>query len=164
MTSEARRRDGEALRAPYLYSPTMSSNSPQRERFVLTGRPGVPEPVAPFAHAVRWNDMLHVTGQMPTDPKTGEIVGGGIQAQTRQVMANLQAVVREVGGDLSDTLMARAYLLDFGDYAVFNSEYERWFKRGLPARTCIGVTGLAVGALVEVDLLVGLSGHGDRPV
>lgn len=134
----------------------MSMRKPQRERFVLTGRPGVPEPVAPFAHAVRWNDVLHVTGQMPTDPATGAVVGGGIRPQTQQVMANLSAVVREAGGDLSNTLMVRAYLLDFADYAAFNAEYERWFEHDLPARTCIGVTGLAVGALVEIDLLVGL--------
>ncbi|MGI9018362.1 MAG: RidA family protein [Euzebya sp.] len=139
----------------------MSTTDHERERFVLNGRPGVPNPVGPFAHAVRWGDVLYVTGQMPTDPDTNAMIEGGIEAQTRQVMANLEAVVREAGGDLSDTLMARAYLLDFGDYAVFNTEYEGWFKRGLPARTCVGVTGLAVGALVEVDLIVGL--HGGTP-
>lgn len=116
----------------------------------------MPTQVGPFAHAVRWGDVLHVTGQMPTDPVTGEVVEGGIGAQTRQVMTNLSAVVQAAGGELSDTLMARAYLIDFDDYAAFNAEYETWFERGLPARTCIGVTGLAVGSLVEVDLVVGM--------
>lgn len=127
-----------------------------REPLVLLGHPGVPTQVGPFAHAVRWGDVLHVTGQMPTDPISGEVVEGGIVLQTRQVMANLAAVVRAAGGDIADTLMARAYLIDFDDYAAFNDEYATWFPNGLPARTCIGVTGLAVGALVEVDLVVGL--------
>jgi 2-iminobutanoate/2-iminopropanoate deaminase len=137
----------------------MTVPRPDRERFDLRGRPGIPQPVAPFAHAVRWRDLLHVTGQMPTDPETGALVAGGIVEQTRQVMANLTAVVREAGGDLADTVMARAYLMDFDrDYAAFNTEYATWFPRGLPARTCVGVSGLAVGALVEVDLVVGLPG------
>ncbi|GAA2012793.1 RidA family protein [Nakamurella flavida] len=125
-------------------------------RHLLTGRPGVPTPVGPFVHAVAWGDLLFVTGQMPTDPLTGEVVPGGVVAQTRQVMANLAAVVQAAGGELADTLQVRAYLTDFADFAVFNTEYVRWFPAGLPARTCIGVTGLAVGAVVEVDLVVGL--------
>lgn len=135
---------------------------PGRERVVLTGRPGVPTQVGPFAHAVRWHDTLHVTGQMPTDPATGDVVGDDVVTQTRQVMTNLQAVVEGAGGRLADTLMVRAYLTDFDDYAAFNAEYETWFVDELPARTCVGVTGLAVGALVEIDLVVGLPEGGAR--
>lgn len=129
---------------------------PAREALLLTGRPGVPTPVGPFAHAVRWRDTLWVTGQMPTDPTSGDVVGDDVVTQTRQVMRNLEAVLAAAGGRLADTLMVRAYLTDFDDYAAFNAEYATWFPRGLPARTCVGVTGLAVGALVEIDLVVGL--------
>ena len=131
---------------------------PAREAYVHTGSPGVPAQVGPFAHAVRWHDTLWVTGQMPTHPVTGEVVGEDVVAQTRQVMRNLEAVLDASGAHLEDTLMVRAYLTDFTDYARFNAEYETWFPRGLPARTCVGVTGLAVGALVEIDLVVGLTG------
>jgi len=136
---------------------------PHRERLVHTGRPGVPDPVGPFAHAVRWRDTLWVTGQMPTDPTTGAVVPGDVADQTRQVLRNLEAVLHASGARLADTLMVRAYLLDFDDYARFNAEYETWFPDGLPARTCVGVTGLAVGALVEIDLVVALPDGDDAP-
>jgi len=141
---------------------TQPTPLPGRERLVLAGRPGIPSQVGPFAHAVRWHDTLYVTGQMPTDPATGDVVGTDVTAQTRQVMTNLQAVVHEAGGRLVDTVMVRAYLTDFADYAAFNAEYARWFVDNLPARTCVGVTGLAVGALVEIDLVVGLPEGGAR--
>lgn len=129
---------------------------PLRDALVLTGRPGVPDPVGPFAHAVRWGDTLWVTGQMPTDPRTGDVVGDDVATQTHQVMRNLAAVLDAAGARLADTLMVRAYLAPFSGYAAFNAAYASWFPDGLPARTCVGVTGLAVGALVEVDLVVGL--------
>lgn len=142
--------------------PSTGTVRPARERLVLTGHPGVPRPVGPFPQAVRWHDVLYVTGQMPTDPVTGLLVEGDVVVQTRQVMTNLDAVVRAARGRLADTLMARAYLMDFDDYPAFNAEYERWFDGELPARTCVGVTGLAVGAVVEVDLVVGLPEGGSR--
>lgn len=129
-----------------------------RTHHVFPATAGVPPQVGPFSHAVRWGDTLYVTGQMPTDPATGRLVDGDVVVQTRQVMANLQAVVRAAGAELSDTLMVRAYLTDFGDYDAFNAEYRTWFSDPLPARTCVGVTGLAVGALVEIDLVVGIPG------
>ncbi len=116
----------------------------------------MPPRVAPFSHATRWGDLLFVTGQMPTDPVTGLIVSGDIVAQARQVRHNLEAVVAQFGAAVADALMVRVYLTEFADYTAFNTEYESWFEGALPARTCVGVTGLAVGALVEIDLIVGL--------
>ena len=113
---------------------------------------GVPPPVAPFAHATAAGESLHVTGQMPTGPD-GELVAGGIVEQTDQVMRNLARVLELVGGQLADVVQARAYLLDWGDYAAFNTAYAAWFGERLPSRTCIGVSGLAAGARVEVDLV-----------
>lgn len=124
------------------------------ERLTFTGRPGVPDQVGPFCHATRWGPLLMVTGQMPTDPVTGELVPGGLVPETRQVLRNLQAVVREAGANWDDILMVRVYLTDFTDFDAFNVEYRQWFPAGLPARTCVGVTGLAVGACVEIDLVV----------
>jgi len=130
------------------------------ERFLLsTG----PKRVAPFSHAVRAGDMLFVTGQMPTDPADNtRCVAGGVGPQTRQVIENLRAVLEGCGGDWERTVMARIYLTEFErDYAAMNAIWEMSFPPGgLPARTTVGVTGLALGALVEVDLVVAL----DRPV
>lgn len=128
----------------------------RRETFSFTPEQGVPPGVAPFSHATRWGDLLFVTGQMPTDPATGTLVEGGLLPQAEQVRRNLQAVLAQFGATLDDSLMVRVYLTDFADYAAFNDAYRRWFTAPLPSRTCIGVTGLAVGALVEIDLTVGL--------
>jgi 2-iminobutanoate/2-iminopropanoate deaminase len=118
---------------------------------------GVPPPVAPFAHATAAGESLHVTGQMPTG-SNGELVGAGIAAQTDQVMRNLVRVLELVGGGLCDVVQARAYLLRWSDYAAFNAAYEAWFPERLPSRTCVGVSGLAAGALVEVDLVAWRAG------
>ncbi len=118
--------------------------------------PEAPEPVATFSHATEIDGWVFVTGQMPTvlglpDAPLVE----GIEAQAHQVMQNLSAVLAGVGLTLAHVTMARAYLTDFKrDYAAFNAVYQSYFEPGkLPARTCIGVTGLAKDALVEVDLV-----------
>ena len=93
---------------------------------------------------------------MPTDPATGALVAGDVIDQTRQVFRNLSAVVAQFGATLDDALMVRVYLTDFSDFERFNVEYRSWFGGPLPARTCVGSTGLAVGATVEIDLIVGI--------
>lgn len=131
--------------------------SPARETFSFSQAEGVPPAVAPFSHAVRWGDLLFVTGQMPTHPATGELVPGDVVAQAAQVRANLEAVLAPFGATLDDALMVRVYLTSFADdYAAFNEAYRGWFTGDLPSRTCVGVSGLAVGAAVEIDLVVGL--------
>ena len=121
--------------------------------------PGAPQRVAPFSHAVRAGDLLFVTGQMPTLPGPGHALPeGGIGPQTRQVIENLRAVLAGCGAAWERTVMARVYLTEFArDYAAMNAVWEAAFPPGgLPARTCVGVTALAVGALVEIDLVVAL--------
>lgn len=136
--------------------------SRKRQAFSFTPEQGVPPGVAPFSHAMRWGDLLFVTGQMPTDPKTGMLVAGDVVAQAEQVRRNLEAVLAQCGAILDDALMVRVYLTDFADYDAFNTAYRNWFHGALPARTCVGVTGLALGARVEIDLIVGLKGD-DEP-
>ena len=131
--------------------------TPARETFSFTPADGVPPGVAPFSHATRWGDLLFVTGQMPTHPDTGALVPGGVAPQADQVRRNLEAVLAPFGATLDDALMVRVYLADFAaDYAAFNETYIGWFAGPLPSRTCVGVSGLAVGASVEIDLVVGL--------
>jgi 2-iminobutanoate/2-iminopropanoate deaminase len=127
-----------------------------RQAFTLGPEHGVPPPVGPFSHAVRWGDLLFVSGQMPTDPATGKLVPGNIKEQAEQVRQNLEAVLAQFGATLDDALMIRVYLTSFEDYNPFNEVYRGWFRGPLPSRTCVGVTGLAVGASVEIDLIVGL--------
>lgn len=115
-----------------------------------------PRPVAPFSHAVEANGFVFVTGQMPTDPAAPDApLSDGIEAQTRRVVENLRIVLGGVGLDLADVTMARIYLTQFErDYAALNALWPTFFEPGkLPARTTVGVTALAVGALVEIDLV-----------
>ena len=113
-----------------------------------------PRPVAPFSHAVESDGWVLLTGQMPTDPAAPDApLPEGIEAQTRRVMDNLEIVLNGVDLDLSHVLQCRCYLTEFErDYAAFNEAYQSYFPVDRrPARTTIGVTALAVGALVEID-------------
>ena len=114
-----------------------------------------PKKVAPFSHAVRAGDYLFITGQMPTLKNDNtKLVEGGIEAQTHQVMKNLIDVLNAAGSSLEKVIFARVYLVNFGDFDKMNSIYASYFEQDkLPARTCIGVTGLAVGASVEIDFI-----------
>lgn len=114
-----------------------------------------PQKVAPFSHAVRAGEYLFITGQMPTlKNDSTKLVDGGIEAQTHQVMKNLLKVLDAAGSSLEKVIFARVYLVNFGDFDKMNKVYASYFEKDkLPARTCIGVTGLAVGASVEIDLI-----------
>lgn len=118
--------------------------------FTFTPADGVPPAVAPFAHATAAGQTLYVTGQMPTDT-AGALVGHDVTTQTDQVLTNLLRVTELCGGALADVVSVRAYLTDWDDYGAFNAAYAPWFPARLPSRTCIGTTGLAVGARVEID-------------
>ena len=115
-----------------------------------------PTPVAPFSHAVECDGWVQLTGQMPTDPTDGQRpLPEGIQTQTRQVMDNLIIVLNEVQFKLEHVLSARVFLTHFKrDYEDMNNVYSSYFAPNrLPARTCVGVTDLALGALVEIDMI-----------
>lgn len=115
-----------------------------------------PRPVAPFSHAVEAGGFVFVTGQMPTDPLAPDApLPEGIEAQTRRVIENLKVVLGGIGLTLADVTMARIYLTAFErDYAALNALWPSFFEPGkLPARTTVGVTALAVSALVEIDLV-----------
>jgi 2-iminobutanoate/2-iminopropanoate deaminase len=116
---------------------------------------GGPKPVAPFSHAVETDGLVLVTGQMPDTPGAPGVLPDGIVAQTHAVMANLRMVLAGVGLGFEHVAMARIYLTRFKqDYAAMNETYRSYFAPDLlPARTCIGVTGLAYDALIEIDLI-----------
>lgn len=127
------------------------------EFLMVLGAPP-PPPTAPYSHAVRAGDFLFVTGQLGSIPETGDrLVEGGIVEQTHQVMRNLETVLAGAGTSLDQVVFARVYLLNFSEYAQMNGVYESYFAPGkMPGRTCVGVTGLALGGLVEIDLIVRL--------
>lgn len=86
---------------------------------------------------------------------------GGLVVQAQQVRRNLTAVLARFGLTLDDALMVRVYLMSFDDFDIFNADYETWFNGPLPSRTCVGVSGLAVGASIEIDLIAGIREEND---
>ena len=115
-----------------------------------------PPPTAAYSHAVRTGSFIFVTGQLGVDPSTNALVAGGTEAQAKQIMRNLEVVVRGAKTTLDRTVMARIYLVNFAsDYPIVNKVYASYFKEAAyPARTTVGVTHLALGAAVEIDLIV----------
>ena len=116
---------------------------------------GGPKPVAPFSHAVETDGFVFVTGQMPDTPATPGVLPEGIVAQTQAVMKNLKTVLNGLNLGFEHVVMARVYLTRFReDYAAMNETYQQYFTADRrPARTCVGVTGLAYDALIEIDLI-----------
>lgn len=115
-----------------------------------------PTPVGPFCHATEADGWVFLTGQMPTDPAAPDApLPDGVTAQAERVMENLRLVLEGIGLTLADVVQCRCYLTEFErDFDAFNAVYMRYFPQGArPARTTIGVTALAVGALVEVDMM-----------
>jgi 2-iminobutanoate/2-iminopropanoate deaminase len=123
-------------------------------RFMMIA--GAPRAVGPFSHAVEADGWVFLTGQMPTDPDDDKApLPAGIEAQTRRVMDNLVLVLKGAGLGMEHVVAVRAFLTHFErDYAPMNEVYRSYFPAGrLPARTCVGVTGLARDALVEIDFI-----------
>ena len=117
---------------------------------------GAPDPVAPFSHAVEVDGWVFLTGQMPfSGVSSTSSYPQGIEAQTRQVMENLQRVLAGCRLGLQDVVAARVFLTHFDeDYERMNAVYAGYFPAGRrPARTCVGVTALARGARVEIDFI-----------
>jgi reactive intermediate/imine deaminase len=113
-----------------------------------------PAAIGPYSQAVRSGDTVWLSGQIPLDPATGQLVDGDIAAQARQVFANLRAVCEAAGGSLDGIVRAGIYLVDLGDFAVVNGVMAEFFAAPFPARSTIEVSGLPRGARVEVDAIL----------
>ena len=105
--------------------------------------------------------MLFVSGQIPLDPKSGEMVEGGIKEQTRRVLKNIQAIVEEAGGTMEDVVKTTVYLTDLSLFAEMNELYAEFFTENRPARATVQVAALPKNSLVEIDAIAHLAGGGD---
>jgi 2-iminobutanoate/2-iminopropanoate deaminase len=112
-----------------------------------------PAPVAAYSQAVRAGDFLFLSGQLGIDPRTSEMVEGGVENQTRQVLENLIAVLKAGGADRRDVVKITAYLVDMQDFAAFNAVYVSFFPDDPPARATVAVAGLPRNARVEIDAI-----------
>ena len=116
---------------------------------------GAPRAVGPYVHAVRAGDLLYTSGQVGLDPATGRLVPGGIEAETRRALDNLDAILRAAGTGREHVIKASVFLIDMDDFAAMNVVYASFFGEVRPARTTVAVSRLPVGARVEIDLVAG---------
>jgi 2-iminobutanoate/2-iminopropanoate deaminase len=110
-----------------------------------------PKAIGPYSQAVRAGDTVYLSGQIPLDPKTGQLVGGDIAAQTDRVMNNLRAVLHAAGLSFEHVVRCTIYLMDMNDFGAVNEVYGRYFPANPPARATVQVAGLPKGARVEID-------------
>lgn len=113
-----------------------------------------PAAIGPYSQAIRHNNAVYVSGQIPLDPATGEMVKGGIEAQVRQVFKNISAVAEAAGSDLSRALKITIFLTDLGNFSQVNEIMAEYFAEPYPARAAVEVSALPKGADVEADAVL----------
>ena len=115
--------------------------------------PDAPKAIGPYSQAVRAGQLLFVSGQVPLDPATGQIVAGDIAAQTRRVFDNLGAVLKAGGRSFADVVRTTVFLADMNDFAAVNEVYGQYFSEPYPARATVQVARLPRDARVEIDVI-----------
>ena len=115
-----------------------------------------PKAIGPYSQAVKVGSTVYLSGQIALDPVSGELVEGGIEAETRRVFDNLAAVAQAAGGDLSSVVRFTVYLKDLGQFLVVNHIMAEYLDEPFPARATIGVAALPRGAVVEIDAILEL--------
>jgi 2-iminobutanoate/2-iminopropanoate deaminase len=113
----------------------------------------LPKPIGPYSPALRAGGLLFVSGQVPFDPASGQLVTGDIAAETRQVMRNIGALLRAADLDFSAVVRTTVYLTDMGDFAAMNAAYAEYFREPYPARATVQVSRLPRDARIEIDVI-----------
>lgn len=116
-----------------------------------------PKAIGTYSQAIKVGDTVYLSGQIPLNPTTMQMVEGGFEAQAVQVFENLTAVANEAGGSLNDIVKLNIYLTDLNNFAIVNEVMERYFTQPYPARAAIGINSLPKDALVEMDAVIVLS-------
>ncbi len=113
-----------------------------------------PLPIGPYAQAIQAGNFLFISGQIPLVPETGELAGQDLTSQTRQVLANLQAILKKSGCSISQIVKTTVYMTDLKEFAIFNRLYAEWLGSHTPARSTIQVAALPKGAQIEIEAIV----------
>ena len=125
--------------------------------FVVTS--AAPKAIGPYSQGVRANGFLFTAGQVALDPRTGELVAGGIVEQTTRALENLRAILKEAGGDFSQVVKTTVFLVDMADFTPMNEVYARAFGDHRPARSTVAVAALPRGARVEIEVIATVNGE-----
>lgn len=113
-----------------------------------------PAAIGPYAQGIKVGNLLFISGQLPINPKTGELLTGDIQAQTKQVIENLKAIIEEAGATLEDVVKTTVFLKDMNEFSLVNEVYGEYFKENPPARVCVEIARLPKDAQVEIEAVV----------
>jgi len=122
------------------------------EKKIITSK-NAPEPIGPYSHAVLVNGTLYVSGQVPKNPHTGEMVSGDIKAETKQVMENLAGILNDAGMDFTNVVKTTIFCVDLGDFAAINEVYGSYFTGNFPARETVQVVKLPLNSNVEISVI-----------
>ena len=122
----------------------------------IINTPNAPAPIGPYSQAVQTSNMLFVSGQIPINPATGEMVMDSIEAEATQVMKNLQAVLTAAGASFDNVVMTTIFLADMGDFAAVNAVYGTYFTADFPARATVAVKTLPKNVNVEISVIAAL--------
>jgi reactive intermediate/imine deaminase len=120
-----------------------------------------PAAIGPYSQAIRAGDTVYLSGQIPLDPQSGEVIDGDFAALTRRVFDNLAAVARAAGGSLDDVVKLNVFLTDLSHFATVNEIMAQYFNEPYPARAAVQVAALPKGVPVEMDAIMVLAGDGD---
>ncbi len=112
-----------------------------------------PQAIGPYSQGVKANGFLFISGQIPVDPATGEIVGSDTETQTVRVLENLQAILACEGLDFTNVVKATVFLKDMNDFSIMNTVYAKYFAKDAPARACVQVAKLPKDVNVEIELI-----------
>ena len=112
-----------------------------------------PQAIGPYSQAVRFDNLLFVSGQIPIEPKSGEILKGNIKEQTKQILENLNSVLTAGGSSLNNVLRTTIFLTNLEDYAAVNEMYAQFFDESQPARSTVQVSRLPMDAQIEIDAI-----------
>jgi len=116
--------------------------------------PDAPGAIGTYSQAIKAGNTVYLSGQIPLDPQTMELVAGDVETHVRRVFDNLRAVARAAGGDLSNAVKLNVYLTDLGNFQTVNKVMADYFAQPYPARAAVGVSALPRGAVVEVDAVL----------
>jgi len=122
------------------------------KKLVVTKR--APDAVGPYSQAVKIDNLIFTSGQIPIITETGKVYSGDIKKQTEIVLNNLKALIEDAGGSLEDAIKINVYVKDIEDYGKINEVYERYFKKSKPARSLFQVAGLPKDVSIEIDAIV----------
>ena len=115
-----------------------------------------PAAIGPYSQAVKVGNVVYISGQIPLDPKSMELVDGGFKAQAQQVLKNLDAIAKAAGGSLDDAVKLTVYVIDLADFAVLNELMSGFLSAPYPARATVQATSLPKGAMLEIDAVLSL--------